>query len=89
MSEACKAGDTEAVARMIAEGQDVLTAHGWLGVRAMPPKGGNPELSLEEFARATAYMVRTAGGNWTDPDGELMGRIRHEEAKRIEALKLR
>lgn len=82
-----KVGDEEAWAPLIAEGQDVVTAHGWVGVRAMPPKGGDPELRLEEFARATAYMVRTAGGDWADPDDELMERIREEEEKRIEDLK--
>ena len=56
-------------------------------MRAMPPKGGKPALRLEEFARATAYMARTAGADWSDPDESMMAHIRHEEAERIEDLK--
>ncbi|MEQ1660667.1 MAG: hypothetical protein ABL896_18025, partial [Hylemonella sp.] len=58
-----------------------------VGVRAMPPKGGRNDLSMEEFVRATAWMVRGSGGNWQDPDARMLERIRAEEAKRIEQLK--
>jgi cytochrome c5 len=80
-------GDRKAWAPLIAEGQHVLTAHAWVGVRNMPPKGGNPELSLDEFSRATAYMARAAGGNWKDPDAAMLNRIRGEEKKRIDDMK--
>ncbi|MGA0024965.1 MAG: hypothetical protein ACO3F9_10000 [Burkholderiales bacterium] len=53
----------------------------------MPAKGGNPNLSLEEFARAAAYMARAAGGNWKDPDAKMLAAIRSEEKKRIEQMK--
>ena len=82
-----KSGDEKAWAPLIEEGQAVVTAHGWVGVRAMPPRGGNPQLRLEEFARATAFMGRASGADWDDPDDEMMERIRDEEAKRIESLK--
>lgn len=82
-----RAGDKKAWAKLIAEGQHVLTAHAWVGVRAMPPKGGRTDLSLEEFARATAWMARESGGKWQDPDARMLERIRSEEAKRIEQLK--
>ena len=81
-----KVGDQKAWAPLIAEGQHIVTAHGWVGVRAMPPRGGDPGLELEEFARATAHMANTAGGDWGEPDDALLERIRDEEAKRIEAL---
>lgn len=77
-------GDRERWKELIEEGQDVLTAHAWLGVRAMPPRGGHPDLSLAEFARATAFMARAAGGDWKDPDQAMLARIRDEERKRIE-----
>jgi len=80
-------GDKKAWSKLIAEGQHVLTAHAWVGVRAMPPKGGRNDLSLEEFARAAAWMARGSGGNWQDPDARMLNRIRAEEAKRIEQLK--
>ena len=72
-------GDRKAWAPLIKEGQVVLTAHAWVGVRNMPPRGGKNDLELEEFARAVAYMARQAGGSWRDPDDALLARIRAEE----------
>lgn len=87
LANAPRFGDKQAWGKLIAEGQAVLTAHGWVGVRAMPPKGGRSDLSLEEFARALAWMVRGSGGNWQDPDTRMLDSIRAEERKRIEQLK--
>jgi cytochrome c5 len=87
LAGAPRPGDRQVWGRLIAEGQAVLTAHGWVGVRAMPPKGGRQDLSLEEFARAVAWMARESGGNWQDPDAHLLERIRVEEGKRIEQLR--
>jgi cytochrome c5 len=80
-------GDRKAWAPLIEEGQHILTAHAWVGVRNMPPRGGDNDLSLEEFARATAYMARAAGGGWKDPDAPMLAKIRTEEARRLRALK--
>lgn len=82
-----KFGDKEAWAPLIEEGQAVLTGHAWVGVRKMPPKGGKPNLSQEEFARAVAYMARAAGGSWQDPDPAMMMKIREEEQARLKELK--
>jgi hypothetical protein len=71
------------------EGQHVVTAHGWVGQRGMPAKGGRADLPLEEFARAVAHMARAAGGNWKDPDAAMLDRIKAEEKKRIEELKVK
>src|SRR4051812_29502200 len=49
-------GDKKAWAPLLREGQVTLTVDGWLGERAMPPKGGNNNLTLEEFARGVVYM---------------------------------
>ncbi|PKO56284.1 MAG: cytochrome c5 family protein [Betaproteobacteria bacterium HGW-Betaproteobacteria-21] len=83
-------GDREAWHELIDEGQHIVTAHGWVGIRAMPPRGGHADLSLEEFGRAVAYMANSAGGQWPDPsmDAQLMGRIRVEEADRRQALRV-
>ncbi len=86
-ANAPKFGDKKAWAPLIAEGQHVLTAHAWVGVRAMPAKGGRPDLSLEDFANATAYMARAAGGKWTTPDSKMMAKIRSEEQLRLSSLK--
>jgi len=80
-------GDREAWKPLIEEGQDVLTAHAWVGVRGMPPRGGKPDLTLEEFARATAYMARAAGGDWKDPDARMLRKIEDEVEDRLESMK--
>ncbi len=89
VANAPRAGEPGGWAKLLEEGQAVVTAHGWVGVRGMPAKGGRPDLSLEEFARATAWMARSAGGDWQDPDEAMISAIRREEAKRIEVLKAR
>lgn len=80
-------GDKGKWAPLIKEGQAVLTSHAWVGVRGMPAKGGRPDLSLEEFSRAAAFMARAAGANWKDPDAKMLQQIRAEESKRLQALK--
>ncbi len=82
VDEAPKLGDRKAWAPLIKEGQHVLTAHAWVGVRKMPARGGRPELTLEDFSRAVAYMARTSGGRWSDPDAKLLARIEREVSKR-------
>lgn len=71
---------------LLEEGQVVLSAHGWVGVRGMPPMGGNPNLTLEEFARAVTYMGRGAGGDWRDPDAAMLHEIREEIVERKQEL---
>ena len=80
-----KLGDKEAWAPLIKGGQGVWTAHAWVGVRAMPAKGGEPDLALEEFARAVAWMARGAGADWQDPDVRMMRTVRKEAEKRLDA----
>lgn len=63
-----KFGDKGAWAKLIAEGQAQLTADAMKGVRQMPPRGGSPDLSDTEFARAVAYMAAAAGANWKEPE---------------------
>lgn len=82
-----KFGDKAAWAPLIKEGQAVLTAHAWVGVREMPARGGRADLSQEEFGRAVAFMARAAGGKWKDPDAAVLKRIAAEEAKRLASLK--
>lgn len=85
VAHAPKTGDTAAWKPLIEEGQHVLSAHAFVGVRAMPAQGGDAKLSLEEFSRAVAWMARQAGGDWQDPDAAMMRRIRLEAEKRLDA----
>jgi cytochrome c5 len=82
-----KAGEPGGWGALAGEGQAAVTAHGWVGIRGMPPKGGRADLGLEEFARATAWMARSAGVDWADPDAAMLEAIRKEEVLRREALK--
>lgn len=86
-ANAPRLGDKKTWGKLIGEGQVVLSADGWVGVRGMPPKGGRADLSQEELASAVAWMANAAGASWKDPDARMMERIRAREAKRIEALK--
>ena len=83
IADAPKLGDKAAWADLIAEGQAVLTAHAWVGVRAMPAKGGQPDMTLEAFADAVAWMASNSGGDWKTPDDTLLAVIREEAIQRI------
>ena len=78
-----KLGDKAKWAPLIAEGQATLTAHAYVGVRGMPAKGGNPNLTVEGFSDAVAYMANKAGGSWKTPDAKTLAAINKE----IEARK--
>lgn len=83
-----KFGDKAKWAPLIAEGQATLTAHAYYGVRAMPPKGGNPNLSIEGFSDALVYMVNNSGGNWKTPDAKMIAAINKElEARKANPKK--
>ena len=56
VANAPKMGDQNAWKKLIGEGQVIITAHGYVGVRAMPPRGGKESLSVEQFAQALNYM---------------------------------
>ena len=80
-------GDTKKWAPLIAEGQVILTAHGYVGIRAMPAKGGKPDLSLKDFAGALVDMVNQSGGKWTPPNAAMLVQMEKEVVKREQALK--
>lgn len=83
VAHAPKLGDRTAWTPLIKEGQHVLTGHAWVGVRAMPARGGSAELSLADFARAVAYMARASGADWKDPDAKALLGIVKEADKRL------
>jgi cytochrome c5 len=62
-----KLGDKAAWSKLIAEGQKKLVADGMKGVRAMPPRGGDANLSDIEFERAVVFMANAAGGSFKEP----------------------
>lgn len=62
-----KLGDASGWAARIAQGYDTLVKHAVEGIRAMPAKGGNPDLDDVEVARAVVYMANQAGGKFKEP----------------------
>jgi cytochrome c5 len=63
-----KLGDAGAWAPRIAQGYDTLLKHAIEGIRAMPAKGGNPDLDDVEVARAVVYMANKAGAKFKEPE---------------------
>jgi hypothetical protein len=82
VANAPKLGDQAAWKKLIGEGQIIITAHGYVGIRAMPPKGGNANLSVEQFSEALNYMVNKSGGNWATPDKAMLEEINKEIVNR-------
>lgn len=83
-----KLGDKAKWAPLIKEGQAILTAHGYVGIRGMPAKGGKSDLSVENFAKALVYMVNQSGGSWKNPDEKMLKAIDAEiEARKKELAK--
>ncbi|HUP95530.1 MAG TPA: c-type cytochrome [Burkholderiales bacterium] len=62
-----KVGDKTIWGPLIKEGHAHLTENAIKGLRQMPPRGGNPELTDAEIARAVAFMANQAGANFSEP----------------------
>ncbi|MDB5924455.1 MAG: cytochrome c5 family protein [Betaproteobacteria bacterium] len=62
-----KIGDKTAWSKLIPEGHDELTQAAIKGIRQMPPRGGSPDLTDAEVARAVAFMANQAGANFKEP----------------------
>jgi cytochrome c5 len=62
-----KLGDAAAWGPRIKQGFDTLVTHAVDGFKAMPAKGGNPDLDPIEVARAVVFMGNKSGGKFTEP----------------------
>jgi len=63
-----KFGDNGAWGPRIAQGYDTLVKHAIAGIRAMPAKGGNPDLDDVEVARAVVHMANSSGAQFKEPE---------------------
>jgi cytochrome c5 len=63
-----KFGDASAWGPRIAQGYATLLKHATEGIRAMPAKGGNPDLDDVEVARAVVYMANKGGAKFAEPE---------------------
>ena len=66
LMNAPKIGDKGQWAPRIALGYETLVSHAVNGIRGMPAKGGNPDLSEAEIAAAVADMANQSGAKF-DP----------------------
>ena len=62
-----KVGDNAAWGARLAQGYDTIMKHAIEGLRAMPAKGGNPDLDDVEVARAVVFMANKSGGSLKEP----------------------
>ena len=62
-----KFGDASRWKKLIREGLDDIVPEALHGVRKMPAKGGNPNLSDLEVARGVIYMANAGGGKFAEP----------------------
>lgn len=67
VANAPKMGDKTAWAPLIKEGLATILADAIKGVRGMPARGGNPDLSDYEMERAVVYMANAAGAGFKEP----------------------
>jgi cytochrome c5 len=67
LAGAPKVGDKKAWGKVIAQGQKTTVEHAINGIRAMPPKGGNPDYANVEVERAVVFMANQGGANWKAP----------------------
>jgi len=51
----------------LGQGYDTLVKHAIEGIRQMPARGGDSDLSDIEVARAVAYMANSAGAKFKEP----------------------
>ena len=63
-----KIGDKGAWGPRLSQGYETLVKHAIEGIRMMPARGGNPDLSDTEVARAVAHMANAAGASFKAPE---------------------
>jgi cytochrome c5 len=62
-----KTGDKAAWGPHVKEGLEHLVESAIKGINQMPPRGGNPDLSDLEVARAVVFMANQSGANFKEP----------------------
>jgi cytochrome c5 len=62
-----KIGDKAAWSAHIPHGVDHMTQNAIKGIKQMPARGGNPDLSDLEISRAIVYMANQSGASFPEP----------------------
>ncbi len=63
-----KVGEASQWGPRVAQGAATLFKHAMEGFKAMPARGGNPELDDVEIQRAVVYMANKSGGSLKEPE---------------------
>lgn len=63
-----KIGDSAAWGPRLPQGYETLVKHAVEGIRSMPARGGNAELTDNEVAGAVAFMANKGGANFKAPE---------------------
>ncbi len=77
-----KIGDKTAWTPRLSQGYETLVSHATAGIRQMPARGGNAELTDGEVAGAVAYMANQAGANFKAPQPKAEAAPAAEPAKK-------
>lgn len=80
-----KTGDATAWAPRIGQGYETLVKHAVEGIRAMPAKGGNPDLDEVEVARAVVFMANQGGAKFKEPEVKAAAKTAEAAAPAAEA----
>ncbi len=75
-------GNTKQWNKLVREGLNDLVPAALAGLRKMPAKGGNPDLSDLEVARAVIHMANAGGGRFAEPSSADLARWRQKADKR-------
>lgn len=75
-------GDRARWQRLNRKGLDEIVPAALAGIRKMPPKGGAPERSDLEVARAVVFMANAGGGRFPEPDEAAAARWRQAADRR-------
>lgn len=62
-----KIGDLASWQPRIGQGYDTLVQHAIEGIRTMPARGGNPDLTDNEVAKAVVHMANQSGAQFPEP----------------------
>ena len=81
VNNAPRVGDRARWASLVKEGPAKVAAHGWLGERAMPPRGGVPDLALADFTAAVAVMAQRSQAKWPAVDAAHLQAVEREIKK--------
>ncbi len=76
-----KIGDKASWAPRLGMGLEKLTQSAIKGIRQMPARGGNPDLTDIEIARAIAYMANQSGASFKEPAEKAAPAPAHTQGK--------